>query len=87
MRTYARNGITIDQCTACHGIFLDRGELEQLISAENSYLAKSPHERRQADDKRSRGFLGELSTRVPRTSRTLTRTSARTLRSPRRLPQ
>lgn len=64
MRTYARNGITIDQCTACHGIFLDRGELEQLISAESSYLAKSPHERRQADgppdDKRGRGFLGEL---------------------------
>lgn len=64
MRTYARNGITIDQCTACHGIFLDRGELEQLISAESSYLARSPQERRQADgqtdDKRGRGFLGEL---------------------------
>lgn len=60
MRTYARNGITIDQCTTCHGIFLDRGELEQLISAESSYLARSPQERRQADDKRGRGFLGEL---------------------------
>ena len=60
MRTYARNGITIDQCTACHGIFLDRGELEQLISAESSYLARSPQEKRQADNKRGRGFLGEL---------------------------
>lgn len=64
MRTYARNGITIDQCTACHGIFLDRGELEQLISAESSYLGSSPSERQQvgghAGDKRSRGFLGEL---------------------------
>jgi len=63
MRTYARNGITIDQCTACHGIFLDRGELEQLITAESSYLGQSPYEREAggpADDKPSRGFLGEL---------------------------
>jgi len=28
----------IDQCTVCHGIFLDRGELERLIGAESSYL-------------------------------------------------
>lgn len=67
MRTYARNGITIDQCTACHGIFLDRGELERLISAESSYLGGRPSEVRQSDgagsDKRNRGhrgFLGEL---------------------------
>lgn len=57
MRTYARNGITIDQCTTCHGIFLDRGELERLITAESSYLGGSPG---QADDKRGRGFLGDL---------------------------
>ncbi len=64
MRTYARNGITIDQCTACHGIFLDRGELEQLISAESSYLGGLASDSRQSsglrEDKRSRGFLGEL---------------------------
>lgn len=64
MRTYARNGITIDQCTACHGIFLDRGELEQLISAESSYLGGPASDRCQAhgsfDDRRNRGFLGEL---------------------------
>jgi Zn-finger nucleic acid-binding protein len=57
MRTYARNGITIDQCTVCHGIFLDRGELERLITAESSYLGGSPPEGRPAGD---RGFLGEL---------------------------
>jgi len=64
MRTYARNGITIDQCTSCHGIFLDRGELERLISAESSYLGGSPDEGRQAGGRpgelRGRGFLGEL---------------------------
>jgi uncharacterized protein len=38
MRTHKRNGVTIEQCTKCHGIFLDRGELEQLIGAESSFL-------------------------------------------------
>jgi uncharacterized protein len=64
MRTYERNGITIDQCTACHGIFLDRGELERLIGAESAYLGarsdggerRDPERGYQAD----RGFLGEL---------------------------
>lgn len=64
MRTYARNGITIDQCTTCHGIFLDRGELERLITAESSYLGGVPDDPRQTagpfSDKRGRGFLGEL---------------------------
>lgn len=64
MRTYARNGITIDQCTACHGIFLDRGELERLITAESSYLGGRPSGTRQSkdapDEKQGRGFLGEL---------------------------
>lgn len=37
MRTYERNGINVDQCTGCKGIFLDRGELEALINAEASF--------------------------------------------------
>ncbi|MGY1700384.1 TFIIB-type zinc ribbon-containing protein [Geodermatophilus sp. SYSU D00766] len=37
MRTYERNGVHVDQCTECRGIFLDRGELERLIDAENSW--------------------------------------------------
>lgn len=39
MRQYERNGVTIDQCTECRGIFLDRGELEHLTTAENQYYA------------------------------------------------
>lgn len=39
MRQYERNGITIDQCSQCRGIFLDRGELERLTEAESSYYA------------------------------------------------
>ena len=34
MRAYERSGITVDQCTECRGIFLDRGELERLLDAE-----------------------------------------------------
>jgi Zn-finger nucleic acid-binding protein len=40
MRTHKRNGVTIEQCRKCHGIFLDRGELEQLIGAESSFLGR-----------------------------------------------
>ena len=66
MRSYERNGVTIDQCTECRGIFLDRGELERLIDAENSHYGGPaegrqdqggrvvPVERRPSDDWRSR---------------------------------
>lgn len=37
MATFARAGIQIDQCSSCRGIFLDRGELEQLVNSENAF--------------------------------------------------
>ena len=37
MRTYERNGVHVDQCTDCRGIFLDRGELERLVDAEQGW--------------------------------------------------
>ena len=37
MRTYERNGVHVDQCADCRGIFLDRGELDRLIDAENAW--------------------------------------------------
>ncbi len=37
MRSYERNGVTVDQCTGCRGVFLDRGELERLVDAEGAY--------------------------------------------------
>jgi uncharacterized protein len=37
MRTYERNGVHVDQCADCRGIFLDRGELDRLIDAENDW--------------------------------------------------
>lgn len=38
MRTHARNGVVIDQCRDCHGLFLDAGEFERLMAAEAKML-------------------------------------------------
>jgi uncharacterized protein len=45
MRSYERNGVTVDQCGECRGIFLDRGELERLVDAELQYNSPSPQPR------------------------------------------
>lgn len=37
MRTYDRNGVHIDQCEMCRGIFLDYGELEALMRIESQW--------------------------------------------------
>jgi uncharacterized protein len=42
MRHYERSGVTVDQCSECRGIFLDRGELERLIDAENAWQNSHP---------------------------------------------
>jgi len=42
MRSYERNGVVLDQCTECRGVFLDRGELERLIDAEAAYYDDRP---------------------------------------------
>ncbi|GAB3366348.1 MULTISPECIES: TFIIB-type zinc ribbon-containing protein [Amycolatopsis] len=34
-----RFGVEIDQCTGCGGVFLDRGEMEQLATAEARFYA------------------------------------------------
>ena len=42
MRAYERNGVVVDQCVDCRGLFLDRGELERLVDAENSWHGGRP---------------------------------------------
>ncbi|MFG1702082.1 zf-TFIIB domain-containing protein [Nonomuraea sp. M3C6] len=42
MRTYERNGVHIEQCDNCRGIFLDYGELETLTRMESQYNAAPP---------------------------------------------
>src|SRR4051812_29692924 len=39
MRTYERNGIHLEQCDTCRGIFLDFGELEALTQLESRFSA------------------------------------------------
>ena len=50
MRTYERSGVTVDQCTECRGIFLDRGELERLVDAEQGWQRSHPATRERYDD-------------------------------------
>jgi Zn-finger nucleic acid-binding protein len=51
MRTYERSGITLDQCADCRGIFLDRGELEHLVDAEQSWQGREPSQRERQRDR------------------------------------
>ena len=71
MRTYERSGVTVDRCTECGGIFLDRGELDRLITAESGYYAEADDRgsndrgRSRRDDRNDRdddrgGFLDNL---------------------------
>jgi Zn-finger nucleic acid-binding protein len=62
MRSYERNGVLVDQCTGCRGLFLDRGELERLVDAEGRHWSGDrddhPHEGKKKSKKRS--FLENL---------------------------
>jgi Zn-finger nucleic acid-binding protein len=68
MRTYERNGIHIDQCTSCRGVFLDRGELEHLIDAEQAFYKPAPSQPMPTQaqpqyyygSKKKKSLLGEL---------------------------
>lgn len=42
MRTYNRNGIHIEQCDTCRGLFLDFGEFESLSRMESQFAAQPP---------------------------------------------
>lgn len=41
MKVVDKDGIHIDQCEGCGGVFLDRGELEQAVQAENAFYANA----------------------------------------------
>ena len=67
MRSYERNGVVVDQCTGCKGVFLDRGELERLIDAEGSHYEREYSEWRKQEGEgkphrksRKRSFLENL---------------------------
>lgn len=39
MKTVDKDGVHIEQCEGCGGIFLDRGEMEQVARAEAAFYA------------------------------------------------
>lgn len=43
LRTVERQGLRIEQCDRCRGIFLDHGELEHLLSAEQHFYTAPAH--------------------------------------------
>jgi uncharacterized protein len=50
MRVMERNGVTLERCTECGGIFLDRGELERLMRAEGEFNTRTYSAYRRDDD-------------------------------------
>lgn len=48
-----RQGVEIDYCPKCRGVWLDRGELDKIIERSGSYSnehSSNEHERRDYDD-------------------------------------
>jgi Zn-finger nucleic acid-binding protein len=69
MRQYERSGVVVDQCGECRGIFLDRGELDRLVDAENSWHGQQRsappqqhggHQQQGYQHKKRKSFLDEL---------------------------
>ena len=69
MRSYERNRVLVDQCTGCGGLFLDKGELEQLSAAETAWHSppappqhQTQHQTQRYGHKpqRRKSFLSEL---------------------------
>ena len=54
MRNYERSGVVIDQCQECRGVYLDRGELERLITAEEQAYGVPPRQNPSRDSNRDR---------------------------------
>ena len=57
-----RQGVEIDYCPQCRGVWLDRGELDKII--ERSAAAPAPQPSRESDyaprKKKKESFLSEL---------------------------
>ena len=39
-----RSGVRIDACRQCRGVFLDRGELDEILKREHSYVDSTQHD-------------------------------------------
>lgn len=64
-----REGVEIDYCPQCRGVWLDRGELDKLIERSNSVGVRDSYRRDYDDDddrryspqyKKKKGWLGDI---------------------------
>ena len=60
-----RQGVEIDYCPECRGVWLDRGELDKIIERSAGAPGGREHELREHYDhprygRKKRGFLGEM---------------------------
>lgn len=53
MQTVQRAGVEFDMCPTCRGVWLDRGELEKLMSSEGGQPTPAP---RSPDVRQPHGF-------------------------------
>jgi uncharacterized protein len=53
MREVERNGVHIDVCTKCKGVWLDRGELEKMLSGMRGAAAEFDRERDEFERERA----------------------------------
>lgn len=76
LRPTDRQGVEIDYCPKCRGVWLDRGELDKIIERSNAFVAEGRHDdddddyRRHASErpeyggyghkKRKKSFLSEM---------------------------
>ncbi|SDN17164.1 TFIIB-type zinc ribbon-containing protein [Allokutzneria albata] len=65
MVNYERNGVHVDQCRGCQGLYLDPGELEQLVKASSKYYEHKRANGGEVDDKKRKrdkddGFFEEI---------------------------
>ena len=58
-----RQGVEIDYCPQCRGVWLDRGELDKIVNSAGAAPIPSRGPDRRTDDKRRNkrdSFLGDL---------------------------
>jgi Zn-finger nucleic acid-binding protein len=63
MNPFERQGVEIDTCPQCRGVWLDRGELDKIIERYeeyDSYRNEPREERRRSDPPRRQSFWQEL---------------------------
>ncbi len=63
-----RQGVEIDYCPSCRGIWLDRGELDKLLAAVDRHDDER-YERGDSDDRRDRDSRRDLNDRYDRDDR------------------